>query len=75
MRGKRAYRAAHLFREHDETSVRAMADLESDADDEVYVSIARQHMENLQNALQSDREVFASAPDPAWTSGTAKPPE
>ena len=49
---RRARRVAELFREHDEASVRAMARL-GDADD-AYVSIARQHNENLLRALQSD---------------------
>ncbi|MFL6530371.1 MAG: monovalent cation:proton antiporter-2 (CPA2) family protein [Chthoniobacterales bacterium] len=54
---QRAQRAAQLFRQHDEESVREMALLE-DAEDEVYVSIARKHIENLENALASDREIM-----------------
>ena len=54
---QRAQRAAQLFRQHDEESVREMAFLQ-DAEDEVYVSIARKHVENLENALASDREIM-----------------
>ncbi|MFL6595054.1 MAG: monovalent cation:proton antiporter-2 (CPA2) family protein [Chthoniobacterales bacterium] len=54
---QRAQRAAQLFRQHDEESVREMALLE-DAEDEVYVSIARKHIDNLENALASDREIM-----------------
>ena len=42
-----------------------MAKLESDASDAAYVSVARQHIENLERALQSDldlpREAAAKA--------------
>jgi monovalent cation:proton antiporter-2 (CPA2) family protein len=53
---ERARRAAQIFRHHDEASVRAMAKL--NADDEEYVSVGRLHVENLERALQSDREMF-----------------
>src|SRR3954469_19121009 len=49
---RRAHRAAELFRKHDEASVRQMAKMRDD--DEDYVSIARKHIENLENALRSD---------------------
>lgn len=49
---RRARRAAEIFRRHDEASVREMAKLRDD--DEEYVSIARKHMENLEQALTSD---------------------
>ncbi|HEV3409801.1 MAG TPA: cation:proton antiporter, partial [Chthoniobacterales bacterium] len=56
---ERAQRAAQIFREHDEASVREMA-LLSEADDEAaYVSTARLHIENLERALASDREMAA----------------
>jgi monovalent cation:proton antiporter-2 (CPA2) family protein len=61
---RRARRVAEIFREHDETSVREMARL--DDDDDVYVSIARKHIENLERALQSDTEL---QPDPSAETG------
>ncbi len=52
MDAERAHRAAQIFREHDEASVREMAMLDADSDD--YASSARQHSDNLIRALQSD---------------------
>jgi len=53
---ERALRAAQLFREHDEASVREMALLRP-GDDEAYISIARKHIENLERTLASDRAM------------------
>jgi glutathione-regulated potassium-efflux system ancillary protein KefC len=50
----RARRIAEIFRQHDEASVREMAALEPDT--EAYASTARQHVRNLERALQSDLE-------------------
>ena len=58
--GERARRAAQIFREHDEASVREMAQVPND-DDAAYVSLARLHIENLERALASDREMFNDA--------------
>src|SRR6478672_4567493 len=55
--GERALRAAQIFREHDEASVREMAQVQN-GDDAAYVSLARLHIENLERALASDREMF-----------------
>lgn len=55
MNKRRAHRVAEIFREHDEASVREMAKLADDDAD--YISIARQHIENLERALQSDVEL------------------
>jgi altronate dehydratase len=55
---ERAQRAAQIFREHDEESVREMALLDGDGNDEAYVSLARKHIENLERALASDREMM-----------------
>ena len=54
MEMERAQSVAQIFRQHDEASVRAMADI--DEQGEAYVSVARLHIENLERALQSDRE-------------------
>ena len=51
---ERARRAAEIFRQHDEASVRELAKL--DAEGEEYVSLARLHIANLEDALQSDLE-------------------
>jgi Kef-type K+ transport system membrane component KefB/Trk K+ transport system NAD-binding subunit len=58
--GERARRAAQIFREHDEASVREMAQVQ-DGEDAAYVSLARLHIENLERALASDREMFNDA--------------
>jgi glutathione-regulated potassium-efflux system protein KefB len=58
-----ATRAARIFREHEEASVREMA--KWTGDEEGYVSIARLHIENLEKALASDREMLRKqAADP-----------
>ena len=53
----RAQRSAQLFREHDDASVREMAQLDTE-DMKGYVSMARLHIANLENALASDEDVF-----------------
>ena len=53
----RAQRAAQLFREHEDASVREMAQLDTE-DMKGYVSMARLHIANLENALASDKDVF-----------------
>jgi monovalent cation:proton antiporter-2 (CPA2) family protein len=60
LEGERARRTAQIFREHDEASVREMAQVQDD-DDAAYVSLARLHIENLERALASDREMFNDA--------------
>ena len=50
-----ACRAVQIMREHDEASVREMAQWEGD--EEGYTSMARLHIANLEKALASDREM------------------
>ena len=54
---QRARRAAKIFREHDEASVRDMASLQDNL--EAYASAARKHAVNLERALQSDVKMSA----------------
>ena len=58
MPAQRAMRAAQIFREHDNASVREMAQIDSE-DMKQYVSMARLHIANLENALAADREIEA----------------
>jgi glutathione-regulated potassium-efflux system ancillary protein KefC/glutathione-regulated potassium-efflux system protein KefB len=70
VRPERAERAVRVFKQHDEMSVREMATL--DEDDELYVSRARQHIENLENLLRADlaaAPVRDDAAEPAEPSG------
>ncbi|MGI8438034.1 MAG: monovalent cation:proton antiporter-2 (CPA2) family protein [Chthoniobacterales bacterium] len=60
---ERAIRAAKLLREHDEVSVREMAKWEGD--EAGYTSLARKHIENLERALASDREMEQTERAPA----------
>ncbi len=48
-----AARAAQLFREHDDAAMVELAKV-YDGDHEVYVSAARQHIQNLENVLRAD---------------------
>jgi voltage-gated potassium channel Kch len=57
---QRAIRAAQIFREHDNESVREMANIDAN-DMKGYVSMARLHIANLENALAADRELEAAA--------------
>ncbi|MEO5721762.1 MAG: monovalent cation:proton antiporter-2 (CPA2) family protein, partial [Chthoniobacterales bacterium] len=57
-----ACRAVKIMREHDEASVREMAQWEGD--EEGYTSMARLHIANLEKALASDREMQAKAREP-----------
>ena len=57
---QRALRAAQIFREHDEASVREMAQLEGD-DINTYASMARLHIANLESALAADRALEAES--------------
>jgi monovalent cation:proton antiporter-2 (CPA2) family protein len=61
---RRARRVAEIFRERDEASVHEMARVEDD--DDIYIPIARKHIENLERALQSDAEL---QPDPSTETG------
>jgi hypothetical protein len=58
----RAQRAAQLFREHEDASVREMAQLDTE-DMKGYVSLARLHIANLENALASDQDAFQRSAD------------
>lgn len=51
---ERAQRASKIFRKHDEASVYDMATISGD--EQEYISRARQHIDNLEKALQIDRE-------------------
>ena len=53
VRGVDALRSAHIFKQHDEAAVRDMAPLMQV--DGNYVNRARQHTENLERILRSDR--------------------
>jgi voltage-gated potassium channel Kch len=53
VRGVEAVRTARIFKQHDEASVRDMAGLQEI--DGTYVTRARQHIENLERILRSDR--------------------
>jgi monovalent cation:proton antiporter-2 (CPA2) family protein len=64
----RAQRAAQLFREHEDASVREMAQLDTE-DMKGYVSMARLHIANLENALASDKDVFQHSASAARDAG------
>ncbi|MDB6173975.1 MAG: Glutathione-regulated potassium-efflux system protein KefB [Chthoniobacteraceae bacterium] len=58
MEEPRARRAAEIFHQHDEASMRDMAHFQGDT--VAYASRARQHMENLASVMQSDLEMPGS---------------
>ena len=68
----RAARAGRIFIEHDEAALRAMAP-HYGTDDERYVSVARQHMRNLEAILQADGKASAADRLDAWETAGPKP--
>ena len=64
MRGVQALRAARLFKELDEASVRDLATFTED--DKAYTHRVRQHINNLEAVLKRDTTHSAGDPDDAW---------
>lgn len=69
-RANQAHRAARIFRTYDEAGLREL--IKYLDDEKTYVSIARQHIENLENILRDDKRRFATAQDDAWQIGIPK---
>jgi monovalent cation:proton antiporter-2 (CPA2) family protein len=69
-RANQAHRAARLFKAYDDAGVREL--VKHWGDEQTYVSVARQHVENLANVLSNDRRRFATAQDDAWEIGIPK---
>jgi glutathione-regulated potassium-efflux system ancillary protein KefC/glutathione-regulated potassium-efflux system protein KefB len=64
-RGVQAVRAARIFKELDEASLRDLA-IHS-GDEKSYITLARKHIENLERVLQADQHRgVRSAEDAAW---------
>lgn len=64
-RAHRAVRAVQTFRCYDEASVREMAAY-FDGDESTYISVARQHLKNLESLLRKDmKHELGNMPD-AW---------
>ena len=66
MRGVQALRAARLFKEVDEASVRELANYEGD--ESGYATRARQHGANLESVLRRDSRMQKENGDDAWDS-------
>jgi monovalent cation:proton antiporter-2 (CPA2) family protein len=58
-----AHRAARIFRRYDEDGMREL--LPHVDDEQTYISIARQHVKNLENILRDDKQRLASVEDEA----------
>jgi glutathione-regulated potassium-efflux system ancillary protein KefC len=58
-------RAARIFKQHDEAAVRDMAHMQEN--DGAYVTRARQHIENLEHILRSDRFEAKDPTDDEWS--------
>ncbi|MEO6741438.1 MAG: monovalent cation:proton antiporter-2 (CPA2) family protein [Chthoniobacteraceae bacterium] len=70
MRGVDALRATRIFKQHDEAAVRDMADLQQI--DGAYVTRARQHIENLERILRSDRFEAKDPTGNQWSPDSRK---
>ena len=69
-RGIQALRAARIFKDHDEAALRDMAQFVGD--EKNYVSRAKQHIENLEKVLQTDRKRGSLPADDGWEIGAGK---
>ena len=66
-------RAARIFKQHDENAVRDMALMEQA--DSAYVTRGRQHIENLERILRSDRSAGKDPADAGWAPPARKDSE
>jgi voltage-gated potassium channel Kch len=70
--GNQAARAARIFRTYDEQGMREL--LPHVDDEQTYISIARQHIENLENILRDDKQRLATvAQDARAVDATERP--
>lgn len=67
----RAVRAGQIFRRHEEISLREMA-THYGTNEARYISVARQHMQNLEKVLQGDRRNPEQKTADAWDSAGPK---
>lgn len=67
----RADRAGQIFKQHEDKSLREMA-VHYGTDEAGYISMARQHMQNLEKVLQGDRRPADEASSDAWDSAGPK---
>ncbi len=71
VRAHQAHRAARIFKGYDEAAMRDMLKY-WEGDDKDYTSIARQHIENLENVLRDDKRRFVRSSDDGWDLGVPK---
>ncbi len=69
-RAYQAQRASHVFFRHDEESVRVMAEMHHDH--ALYINVARERIEDLEQLLRSDFEEREHAHDAAWDVDTLR---
>jgi len=63
-RSYQALRASRLFRYQDEEGLRILAEMRHDR--KAYISRARQHIQDLEETLQNELELFGDTPDLGW---------
>lgn len=66
-RAHHAHRAARLFKGHDEAGMKEL--VKHWGDEQAYISVARQHIENLENVLRDDKHRFVDTEDEGWEVG------
>ncbi len=67
----RAVRAGQIFKQHEDLSLREMS-VHYGTDEAGYISMARQHVQNLERVLQGDRRPPEEADSDAWDSAGPK---
>jgi voltage-gated potassium channel Kch len=63
-RSYQALRASRVFRHQDEEGLRILSDMRHDH--KAYISRARQHIQDLENTLRNELEIFGKSPDLGW---------
>ena len=69
-RKHQAFRASRLFRRHDETHLRELALMRHDR--KAYISLARQRIRDLEEALQSEQVELAKNRDEGWDTSSLR---
>ena len=69
-RAHQAFRAARIFKKCDEKSVRELSGMHRDR--RKYLSLARQHIIDLEHTLQADLESYLDTSDEAWDSASRR---
>ena len=69
-RSYQALRASRLFRNQDEDGLRILAEMRHDR--KAYINRARQHIQDLEQTLRGELEIFGETPDMGWDTASLR---